>query len=108
MCRSDLKLALQCEFSLWCQNNDKFFQETKNRELETVEADRVVAESRLQLEIGTLSENLNSTRAEWVACTQKIDAMGRDNDELKGQIIVLNVGGLFSIAMYEFFIPYFR
>ncbi|XP_076812569.1 uncharacterized protein LOC143459349 isoform X2 [Clavelina lepadiformis] len=64
--------------------------EKKNNELEESAAEKVVSESRLQLEIGALTENLNSTRSEWVATTQRVDATTRENDDLRGQLVVLN------------------
>jgi len=66
-------------------------QETAKRELETAEAERVVSESRLQLEIGALSENLNTVRLEWAGTTQKLDTASQEIENLKGQITRLQV-----------------
>lgn len=59
--------------------------------METAEAERVVSESRLQLEIQALSENLNTVRAEWAETTQKLDMVNHEKADMKGQIVQLQV-----------------
>nr|XP_009858526.1 zinc finger protein ZF2 isoform X2 [Ciona intestinalis] len=63
--------------------------EEKSRLLETNEADRVVNESRLQLEIGALSENLSNARSEWRVTSQSLDVVRAECDDLRGQVVIL-------------------
>lgn len=46
-------------------------------------------EERLQLELTTLRENLDSVRGEWQQALQQVEEKNTESDELRGQVVVL-------------------
>ena len=50
-----------------------------------------MTESRLQLEINTLAENMSGIRTEWIVATEDLQKVTKENDDLQGRIVVLEV-----------------
>lgn len=59
------------------------------KKLKTAEDEKQSVEARLQLEVSTLRENLDSVRGEWQQALQQVEDKNTESDEFRGQVMVL-------------------